>query len=209
MHRLRRRDRGVGIAHRGHGDGAGLEHEIRLHAEEHRFPQHEVGDLARGDGADLRRDAMGERRIDGVFRDVALHAQIVVVADLFGAGGRAVSSSCRRSARFGSAPRRRGPSPGCPTRSSRTRRCRAGCPPPRWSPCGYGFRRRRRPPGCACRDDGRPSACRDARRSCSPCRAGSDWCSTAARHFARELDDVRRMAAAGALGVESMDRPGP
>ena len=47
MHRLRRRDRGVRIAHRRRGDGAALDDEIGLHAEEGRRPQHEIGELAR------------------------------------------------------------------------------------------------------------------------------------------------------------------
>jgi hypothetical protein len=54
VHRLRRRDRGVGIAHRAAAAiMPPLMHEVRLHAEERRLPQHEVGELALLDRADL------------------------------------------------------------------------------------------------------------------------------------------------------------
>ena len=43
VHRLRRRDRRVRVAHRRGGDHAALEDQRRLHAEERRLPQHEVG----------------------------------------------------------------------------------------------------------------------------------------------------------------------
>ena len=124
--------------------------QVGLHAEERRRPQHEVGELALLDRADVLRHAVGDGGIDGVFGDVALDADIVVVA------------ACRRGRR----PRWRlhlvgglpgadddfadaGPSPGCPTTSSRARRGRAGCPRRRWSPCGCGSRRRRGPRRCA------------------------------------------------------------
>ena len=48
MHRLRRRDRGVGIAHESCSYCTALEHEIGLHAEERRPPQHDVRELSDG-----------------------------------------------------------------------------------------------------------------------------------------------------------------
>ena len=80
MHRLRRRDRGVGIAHRSRHDRAALDDAIGLDAEECRRPQHEVGELALFHRADQFRDAVRDRGVDGVFGDVALDAKIVVVA---------------------------------------------------------------------------------------------------------------------------------
>ena len=59
--------------------------------------------------------------------------------------------------------------------------------------------------GIAGRGGGTPSACRDARRWCSSCRAASGWSRRAGCSEARDLDDVRRVAAAGALGVEGVD----
>ena len=77
-HRLGGRDRGVGIAHRGHRDQAALEHHLGLDPEEGRLPQHEVGELARLDRPDLVRDAVGDRGVDRVLGDVALRAGVVV-----------------------------------------------------------------------------------------------------------------------------------
>ena len=53
---------------------------VRLDAEEGRRPQHEIGELALLDRADQLRDAVRDRGVDGVFGDVALDAEIVVVA---------------------------------------------------------------------------------------------------------------------------------
>ena len=56
----------------------------RLHAEEHRLPEHEVGELADLDAADVLVDAVGDRRVDRVLGDVALGAEVVVLARLAG-----------------------------------------------------------------------------------------------------------------------------
>ncbi len=84
MHRLRRRDRGVRIAHRRRGDHAADQHHVRLHAEEGRRPHDEIGALADLDRADLAGEAMRDRRVDRVFGDIALGAEIVVVARFLG-----------------------------------------------------------------------------------------------------------------------------
>ena len=99
--RLGRRDRGVGVAHRCGGDGAQLDDQVGLHAEERRRPQHEVGELADFDRADPLVDAVGDGRVDGDLGDVAVDAEIVVVAGFLAAGGRAAPSSCARSGRCG------------------------------------------------------------------------------------------------------------
>ena len=54
---------------------AALDDEVGLHAEEGRRPQHEIGELALLDRADVLRDAMRDRRVDRVFGDVALDAR--------------------------------------------------------------------------------------------------------------------------------------
>ena len=54
-HRLRRRNRRVAVAHHRAGDEAALDDQLRLDAEERRLPQHEVGELADLDRADLAR----------------------------------------------------------------------------------------------------------------------------------------------------------
>ena len=86
MHRLWRRDGGVGIAHGGGGDGAALENQVRFDAEEHGLPQDQVGKLAHRDGTHTVRDAMGDGRVDGVLGDVALDAAVVVGGGVAGKG---------------------------------------------------------------------------------------------------------------------------
>ena len=78
VHRLRRRDRCVGVAHRGHRDGAALDDGEGLDAEEGRLPHHQVGPLADLDAAHLVRDAVRDGRVDRVLGDVALGAEVVV-----------------------------------------------------------------------------------------------------------------------------------
>ena len=75
--------------------------QVRLHAEEGGRPEHEVGELALLDRADVLRDAVGDGGVDGVFGDVALGARIVVARAVAGEGRRAGASSCRPSARCG------------------------------------------------------------------------------------------------------------
>ena len=78
VHRLRRRDAGVRVAHRGHRDEAALHDQRGLDAEELGLPEHQVGPLADLDAAHLVRDAVGDRRVDRVLGDVALDACVVV-----------------------------------------------------------------------------------------------------------------------------------
>ncbi len=78
VHRLRRRDRRVRIAHRRGDDEAALDDHGRLGAEERRPPQHQIGELADRDRPDLVRDAVGDRRVDRVLGEVALDPEVVV-----------------------------------------------------------------------------------------------------------------------------------
>ena len=82
--RLRCGDRGVRIAHLRAGDAAADDDHLRLHPEEGRIPEHKVGPLPHGDRPDMRRYAVGDGRVDGVFRDIALDPHIVVVAGFIG-----------------------------------------------------------------------------------------------------------------------------
>ena len=59
VHRLRRGDGGVGVAHVGPGDESALEDGLGFHAEERGFEDDEVGEFADGDGADDVADAVG------------------------------------------------------------------------------------------------------------------------------------------------------
>ena len=71
---------------------------------------------------------------------------------------------------------------------------------------GCGSPRRRGPRGSTGRGGGTPSACRDVRRWCCGCRAGSgSWTRAERAGEARDLDDVGRVPAARTLGVERMD----
>ena len=78
VHRLRRRDAGIRVAHRGGGDEAAFQHQTRLDAEEGRLPEHQIGEFADLDAADLVREAVRERRVDRVLGDIALDARVVV-----------------------------------------------------------------------------------------------------------------------------------
>ena len=89
-HRLRRRDRRVAVAHHRAGDEAALDDEFRLDAEERRLPQHQIRQLADFDRSDFVRDAVRDRRVDRVFRDVAPDAQVVVVSPYRPASGTAL-----------------------------------------------------------------------------------------------------------------------
>ena len=75
--RLRRGDGGIRIAHVGPGDEAALEHDLGFHAEECGLEDDEIGELADLERADDVRDAVGDRGIDRVFREVAQRAEIV------------------------------------------------------------------------------------------------------------------------------------
>ena len=80
------------------GDHAALEHQVRAHAEERRLPQHQVGELARLDRADLAVEAVRDRRADRVLGDVAAGPQVVVRGP---PGAPRRPSSRARSARCG------------------------------------------------------------------------------------------------------------
>src|SRR6185295_7633353 len=58
-------------------DDAALEYQTRFYSEKGRFPKHEIGELTGFDGSHFVRNAMRDRRIDGVFGDVAFDAKIV------------------------------------------------------------------------------------------------------------------------------------
>nr|GEU28209.1 hypothetical protein [Tanacetum cinerariifolium] len=78
VHRLRRGDRCIRIAHGRGRDHAALDDGGRLDAEEGRLPQHQVGDLAHFDGTHRVRNAVRDGRIDRVLGDIALDAEVVV-----------------------------------------------------------------------------------------------------------------------------------
>ena len=79
---------------------AALEHHVRPDAEERRVPQHEVGQLADLDRADLAVEAVRDRRADRVLGDVA-PGPLVVGARRRRAARRGAASSRARSARCG------------------------------------------------------------------------------------------------------------
>src|SRR5580765_6792313 len=80
QHGLWRRDGRVRIAHLRPCDESALDDQLRFDAEELRPPQDQIGELAGFHRTDLVRDAMCNRRVDRVLRDVAANAQVVVVA---------------------------------------------------------------------------------------------------------------------------------
>src|SRR6185437_7286574 len=60
------------------GDRSALDHQVRFHAKEGRRPQHEIGQFADLHGADFSREPLRDGGIDRVFGDVALDPRIVV-----------------------------------------------------------------------------------------------------------------------------------
>ena len=94
QHRLRRRDRGVRVAERTPGDRTALDHDGRPDAEELRLPQHQIGELAGLDGADLVVQPVRDRRVDRVLRDIPLGALVVVRSPRPTAGRGAAFITC-------------------------------------------------------------------------------------------------------------------
>src|SRR5262249_13681122 len=80
------RNRRIGVAHERGGYHAAFEHDLRLYAEECGAPDTEVGELSNLDRADVGRNSVSNRGIDGVFSYVASRPEIVVFAPL---GGKA------------------------------------------------------------------------------------------------------------------------
>ena len=86
-----------GIAARAPGDEAALDDAEGLDAEEGRLPGHQIGHLARLQRAHIALDAEGDRRVDGVFRDIALDALVVGVrAGLLGQAPALVAHLARK-----------------------------------------------------------------------------------------------------------------
>jgi len=83
MHGLRRGYRSIRIAHLRGCDHAALQDHRRLHAEERRLPQHQISDFAGFDRSDDMRNAMRDRRVDRVFGDIALCAEIIISLAVF------------------------------------------------------------------------------------------------------------------------------
>ena len=84
MHRLRRGNGGVRVAHGGHGDEAALHDDEWFDAEERRFPQHQIGPFADLDAAHLVADAVRNRRVDGEFGDIAFDPRVVMAVTVAG-----------------------------------------------------------------------------------------------------------------------------
>jgi len=82
MYRLWRRYRGICIAHRRMNDHATFDDKAWFGAEESRFPQNQVGQLAGFDRTHFMRDTVSNGRIDGVLGDIAFDPQIVVVGGI-------------------------------------------------------------------------------------------------------------------------------
>src|SRR6202011_1205513 len=77
-HGLRRRNRGVRIAHHAPRNESAFDYDFRLDAKERRLPQDQVRQLARLDRTYLGCYAVRDRRIDRIFRNITLYAKVVV-----------------------------------------------------------------------------------------------------------------------------------
>ena len=83
IHRLRR-DRAIGVAHLRHNDHPTHQDHLRLGPKKGRFPQHQIGAFADRDAADMLADPVHDGGVDGVFRDIAADAEVVVIAGFLG-----------------------------------------------------------------------------------------------------------------------------
>ena len=77
MHRLRRGDGGVGVAHGRTGNHAAFQNQRGFDAKESRLPQHQIRQLTDFNRADFVGNAVGNGGVNGVFGDIALGAQVV------------------------------------------------------------------------------------------------------------------------------------
>ena len=98
---LRCRNGGVGVSHDCSRNRAALQHHVGLHSEKGRIPDTNVGKLSNFNRTDISRNALGDRGIDRVFRDISSSSEVVVLALFLRLDVRIVFSFCRRSARFG------------------------------------------------------------------------------------------------------------
>ena len=78
MHRLRRGDGRIRVAHRRRDDHAAFDNQRGLGAEEGRLPQHDVRQFVDFKRADLVRNTLRDSGIYSVFRDITFHAKIVM-----------------------------------------------------------------------------------------------------------------------------------
>src|SRR5229473_3405135 len=77
------RNRTVGVSHDCGSNDAALQHHVRLHTEKGRVPNTEIGEFPDFDRADIIGNALSDRGIDRVFRDITPRPEIVVVTLLF------------------------------------------------------------------------------------------------------------------------------
>src|SRR5262249_30630665 len=72
----------VGVSHERGRDRPAFQHHVRLHAEKSRIPNTEIGKLSNFNRADIRGNALSDRRVDRVFRHITPRPKIIVVAFL-------------------------------------------------------------------------------------------------------------------------------
>mmetsp|Transcript_33709 Transcript_33709/g.62627 ORF Transcript_33709/g.62627 Transcript_33709/m.62627 type:complete len:298 (-) Transcript_33709:42-935(-) len=78
QHRLRSRDGGIRISHLCPCDLASLDNHLRLSSESGGMPQHNVGEFPGFQRSDFVGHAVGNGRVNGVFRHVALRPGVVI-----------------------------------------------------------------------------------------------------------------------------------
>ena len=76
-YRLRSWNRSVRISHLCIGNAAAFEYQIRLNSEEHRAPNDQISEFPSLNGTDKMRNAMRNRRINRIFRNVTFNSEIV------------------------------------------------------------------------------------------------------------------------------------
>ena len=77
VHRLRRGDGGVGVAHGRTGNHAALQNQRGFDAKESRLPQHQIRQLTDFNRANFVGNAVGNGGVDGVLGDIAFSTQVI------------------------------------------------------------------------------------------------------------------------------------
>ncbi len=93
---MRCRDRGVGVAHLCIGNYPTLNYDFGLSAKKRRLPQDQIRQLADLHRTDLRGHSVRDRRIDGVFGDIAAGAEVVGPIGILGQQAALLAHLVRR-----------------------------------------------------------------------------------------------------------------
>ena len=78
MHRLWCGNGRIGVTHGGHGNKSTFQNDGGFDTKESRLPNDQVGPFTHFDTAHFMANAVSDCRVDGVFRDIAFGAEVVM-----------------------------------------------------------------------------------------------------------------------------------